>query len=130
MFFTVPRTILITVVGSEPGATLEEDREIRTLDGAIKGESREAVEEVVPALKCKQSFERSEGSGHAPRAVDKNARFIPPLFSFGTCHLALRNAIGTLSELSQRVVALRTHGEMSDPELRLTLERTHSTIVN
>ena len=63
-------------------------------------------------------------------AQDENARFIPPLFSFGTCHLTLRNAIGTLSELSQRVIALRTHGEMSDPKCRLTLERTHSAIVN
>lgn len=51
------------------------------------------------------------------------------LFSFGTC-LVLRNAIGTLSELNQRVIALRTHGEMSDPEFRLTLESTHAEIVN
>jgi len=53
---------------------LEEDRQ-----GSHNGWSYkvDASEEEVPTLKCKQSF---ECSSHAPRTVDKNARFIPPPF--------------------------------------------------
>ena len=92
------------------------------MDGTIRWELREVNQGVVPTLKCKQSF---ECSGHAPRAVEKNARFIPPLFLVRHM-LSVTKAIGTLSELSQRVIALRKHGEMSDPELKPSLERRHA----
>jgi hypothetical protein len=49
-------------------------------------------------------------------------------FLSGTC-LALREAAGALSELSQRVIALR-HAKLNDPEVILALARSHSPIVN
>ena len=79
MFLIVPRGILIMVVGSEPRAILilEEDREVRAVDGTIRWESRQAVEEVAsgvrPCPPC--SGEKCEIN-----------------FPFRTC-LALRNAM-------------------------------------